>query len=99
VDACVDRVEGERRVEVDVGDHGDRRQAHDQRQRARVLLLGHRDADDLAAGRCQRGDLRRGARDVVRLREGHRLDDDGRAAADRDAADPDPVRARHRSSG
>ena len=95
-DAGVDRLERERGVEMDVRDHRDRRQADDQRQRLRVLELRHRDADDLAARRRERGDLRRRRLDVVRLRERHRLDDDRRAAADRDAADPDLVRARHR---
>ena len=33
--------------------------------------------------------------DVVRLRQRHRLHDDGRAAADRDAADADLPLARH----
>ena len=40
-------------------------------------------------GRRERGDLRGRRLDVVRLRERHRLDDDGRSAADRDAADRD----------
>ena len=67
-------------------------------QRGGVLVLRHRDADDLAAGRRERGDLRRRRLDVVRLRQRHRLDDDGRAAADRDAADADLPLARHRRS-
>src|SRR6185503_10208240 len=99
VDAGVDRVEGERGVEVDVGDHRDRREADDQGQRPRVLLLRDGDAHDLAAGGGERGDLRRRGLDVVGLREGHGLDDDRRAAADRDAADADLVRARHRGQG
>ena len=56
---------------------------------SRVLLLRYGDADDLAAGGCQRGDLCGRRLDVVRLRQRHRLHDDGRAAADRDAADRD----------
>ena len=43
----------------------------------------------------ERGDLRRRRLDVVRLRQRHRLDDDGRAAADRDAADGDLPLAGH----
>ena len=89
-DAGVDRLERERGVEVDVGDHRDRREPDDQRQRVGVLDLRDGDADDLAAGRGERGDLRRRRLDVVRLRQRHRLDDDRRAAADRDAADADP---------
>ena len=57
------------------------------RQRLRILGLRDGDADDLASGRGERGDLRRRRLDVVRLGQGHRLDDDGRAAADRHAAD------------
>ena len=41
-------------------------------------------------------DLRHRRVDVVRLRERHRLHDDGRAAADRHASDPDLALARHR---
>ena len=52
-------------------------------------VFGTAHADDLAAGRGERGDLRRRRLDVVRLRQRHRLDDDRRAAADRDAADLD----------
>ena len=40
----------EARVEVDVGDHRDRRQPHDLPQRLGVLDLRHRAAHDLAAG-------------------------------------------------
>ena len=50
-------------------------------------VFGTAHAHDLAAGGRERGDLRRRRLDVVRLRQRHRLDDDGRAAADRDAAD------------
>ena len=57
--------------------------------------FGNGDADDLAAGGRKRGDLRRRRLDVVRLRERHRLDDDRRSAADRDAPHPDLMRAGH----
>ena len=96
-DPALDRLQRERGVEVDVGDHRDRREADDLRQRLRVLGLRDGDADDLAAGRRERGDLRRRRLDVVRLRQRHRLDDDGRAAADRDAADRDLPGAGHSS--
>ena len=92
---AVDRLERERGVEVDVRDHGERRQAHDERERRSVLVLRDGHAHDLAARRRERRDLRRRRRDVVRLRERHRLHDDGRPAADRDVADPDLDLARH----
>ena len=56
-------------------------------------FFGTATRDDLAAGRGERGDLRGRRLDVVRLRQRHRLDDDGRAAADPHAADGD-LRAR-----
>ncbi len=88
-DAGLDRLEREARVEVDVGDHGQRREPHDQRQRLGVLELRHRHAHDLAAGARELGDLRRRRGDVVRLRQRHRLDSDRRTTADRDIAYPD----------
>ena len=88
-DTRVDRPQREARVEVDVGDDRDRREPDDLRQRVGVLALRHRDARDLAAGGGERGDLRRRRLDVVRLRQRHRLHDDGRAAADLHAADRD----------
>jgi hypothetical protein len=65
---------------------GQRREPDDLRQRVRVLALRHRHANDLAAGGGKGGDLRSRRFDVVRLRQGHRLHDDRRAAADLDAA-------------
>ena len=59
------------------------------RERVGVLDLRHRAADDLAARRREGRDLRGRRLDVVRLRQRHRLDDDGRAATDRDVADAD----------
>ena len=94
-DAGVDRPQREARVEVDVRDHRDRREADDLRQRVRVLDLRDRAAHDLAAGGRERRDLRRRRLDVVRLRQRHRLHDDGRAAADLHVADPDRALARH----
>ena len=88
-DARVDRPEREARVEVDVRDHRDRREAHDLPQRLGVLDLRHSAPHDLAAGRCERRDLRCRGRHVVRRRQRHRLHDDGSAAADLDVADPD----------
>ena len=45
----------------------------------------HRDTDQFAAGTGQRRHLRDGGFDVSRVRVGHRLHDDGGAAADGDA--------------
>ena len=94
-DARVDRLQRERGVEVDVRDDRNRRESHDERERGSVLVLRHGDADDLAARRCERGDLRRRRGDVVRLRQRHRLHDDGRAAADEDVTDADLDLAGH----
>jgi hypothetical protein len=80
---------------VDVGDHRDRRQADDFRQRLRVLRLRHRDPNDLAAGGGKRGDLGSRRLDVVRLRQRHRLHDDRRTTTDPHAADADLPRTRH----
>ena len=43
------RLDRQRVVEVDVGDHGDRRVAHDRLERLDVLLARHGDADDVGA--------------------------------------------------
>ena len=86
-DALLDRLQGQARVEVDVRDDRHRRKADDLPERFGVLGLRNGDADDLAAGARQRGDLRGRRGDVVRLRRRHRLDDRRRAAPDLDAAD------------
>ena len=59
--------------------------------------LRHRHAHELAPCRGQRRDLRRRRLDVVRLRQRHRLHDDGRATPDRDTADRDLPLAWHRA--
>jgi hypothetical protein len=89
VRAGVDRLERERVVEVDVGDHRDRRLRDDLLQRRRVLLARHRDANDVGARLGDRPDLIHRRGEVRRLRLGHRLDGDRRATADRHAADHD----------
>src|SRR4029079_15347219 len=81
-DALVDRLQREARVEVDVGDDRNGREADDLRERLRVLRLRNGDADDLAAGTRERGDLRGRGLYVVRLRRPHRLQYKGCAAAD-----------------
>jgi hypothetical protein len=80
---------------VNVRDHRDRREANDARECFGVLELGNCHPDDLAAGRGERGDLAGRRLDVMGLREGHRLDDDGASATDRDASDLDLTLAGH----
>jgi hypothetical protein len=80
---------------VDVGDDRQRAQVDELPERVGVLALRHRDPHDLAAGRREVGDLRHRRVEVVRLRQGHRLDDDGRPAADLHAPDRDLTLARH----
>ncbi len=86
VRACLDRLQRERVVEVDVGDHRDRRLRDDRPQRLDVLLARHGDAHDVRAGVGDGADLLHRRREVGGLGLGHRLHDDGRAAADRDAS-------------
>jgi hypothetical protein len=81
---------------VDVRDHRDRREVDELGERFRVLVLRHGDAHELAPGGDEVADLRHRRVDVVRLRERHRLHDDGRAAADRHVSDLDLTLARHR---
>src|SRR5699024_3686477 len=76
-------------LEVDVGDHRDRRLRGDGRQRVGVLLTGAGHPHDVAAGGGQLGDLLQGRVDVVGRGGGHRLHGDGRIAADRDRAESD----------
>ncbi len=60
----------------------------DVRHGRRGLVAVDGDAHDLRAGAGQRRDLRDRRVDIGRVGVGHRLDDDRRAAADDDAADP-----------
>ena len=89
VRAGVERLERERVVEVDVGDHRDRRLAHDRLQRLDVLLARHRDADDVGAGLGDAMDLVHRRLQVGGLGLRHRLHGDRRTAADRHGADVD----------
>ena len=93
--AGVDRLEGKRGVEVDVRDDRDRREPDDECERRGVLVLRDGHAHDLAPRRRQRRDLRGRGGHVVRLRQRHRLYDDGRAAADEHVADADLYLAGH----
>jgi hypothetical protein len=98
-DAGLDRLQGEAGVEVDVRDHGDGAQAHDPGERVGVLDLRDGAANDLTAGRHERSDLSGRRLDVVRRRQRHRLDHNGRAAADRDIADADLNVGSHAKQG
>ena len=83
----VDRLQRQRVVEVDVGDHGDRRLLDDRLERLDVLLARDGDPHEVGAGVRDGADLRHRGGEVRRLRLRHRLHGDGRAAADLDAAD------------
>ena len=65
---------------------------HNFRHRRRRFRHVHRDAHQLRAGVGQFLALRHGAGNVRRIRIGHRLDDDRRAAANLELADFDAVR-------
>ena len=96
VSARFDRLQRERVVEVDVGDHRDRRLRDDRLQRLGVLLARHRDAHDVRARLRDRPDLLHRRLQVGGLGLGHRLHRHGRAAADRDSADVDLAFRGHR---
>ena len=99
VRAGVEGLEGERVVEVDVGDHRDRRLLHDPLERLDVVVARHRAAHDVPAGLRDRADLPHGGVVVGGLRLGHRLDRHRRAAADGHASDPDLPARGHRLEG
>ena len=86
-DARVDRLQRQARVEVDVGDHRERREPNDAAERLGVLRLRHGAAHQLAARGRERGNLGDRRLDVARRRQRHRLHDHRRAAADGHAAD------------
>ena len=67
----------------------------DRLQRLDVAVARDRDAHDVGAGLGHPADLVHRGRQVGGLRLGHRLHGDGRAAADRDAADRDLPRGGH----
>ena len=82
VRAGVDGLEGERVVEVDVRDHRDRRLHDDPLERPDVLVARDRAAHQIPARLGDRVDLLHGGVEVRGLRLRHRLDRDGRPAAD-----------------
>src|SRR4051794_21897405 len=85
----IDRLQRQRMVEVDVGNHGDRRLDHDPAQRVHVLLARDGAAHQVAARVGDRADLAHRRVVVGRLGLRHRLDGDGRAASDEHASDVD----------
>ena len=85
----VERFQRQRVVEVDVGDHRDRRVADDRLERLDVLIARDGDADDVGARLGDTPDLVHRRREVGGLGLGHGLDRDRGAAADRYAADVD----------
>ena len=87
--AGLDRREHVLRLEVDVGDDRDLRLAGDGRQRVGVVLRRAGDADDLAAGGGEFGDLLEGRADVGGARRGHRLHRDRGVSADGHGSDLD----------
>ena len=89
VGAGVDRLQRERVVEVDVGDHRDRRLLDDRLQRLDVLVPRHGDADEVGSRVGHRADLLHRRLEVRGLGLAHRLHGDGRAAPDGDVAHED----------
>ena len=81
---------------MDIGDHGNGREANDLSQCVRVLDLGNGAAHHFASGRRKRRDLGDRRLDVVCLRQRHRLHDDRRAAADANVSHLDLYVACHR---
>ncbi len=77
-----DRLQSKRMVEVNVGDHGNRRVEHDLLQRLDILLAWHRHPHDVGPGVGHFADLLHRGREVRRLGLGHRLHGHGRPAAD-----------------
>ena len=92
----VNRLQRQRVVEVDVGDHRDRRALDDRAQRLDVLLARHGAANDVRARLGHSIDLRHRRLEVGGLRLGHRLNDDRGSAADRNTADVDLAFGSHR---
>jgi hypothetical protein len=83
----VDRLQRQRVVEVDVGDHGDRRVDDDRLERVDVLVARDGHAHDVGARLGDLADLIHRRGEVRRLRLGHRLDRDRRATAYLDPTD------------
>ena len=89
VHAGLRRREREPIVKMNVGHDRDGRGVYDLGQGVRRGLIRHGEADDLAPGVMQPGDLLDGRARVRSVRVAHRLHRDRRAAADGDGADMD----------
>ena len=90
--AGLDCLEHVLRLEVNVCDHRDARLLGDDRQRVRVLIRRAGDANDVAAGGRQLGNLLERRANIVRLRRRHGLDGDWSATAHRNVAHHDATR-------
>ena len=95
VRAGVDGLEGERVVEVDVGDHRDRRLDDDPLERPNVLVARDRAAHQIPTRLGDRVDLLHGRVEVRGLRLRHRLDRDRRPTADLHPANVDLLLGGH----
>ena len=76
-------------LEVDVGDHRNRRFFDDFRQRVGIILAWHGHAHDVAPGGGQFRDLTQGSRHIRGHRVGHGLHRNRRSTADRHRSDHD----------
>ena len=88
----LDRLEHVLRLEVNVRDDGDTGLLRDDRQRIRILIRRAGNANDIAAGGRQLGDLLERRTDVVRLRRRHGLDGNSSATAHRNVPHHDATR-------
>ena len=86
VDAVLHRRQRQLVVKVNVGDQRHRAAVHQRAHGFRARLVVHGDADDVRARDRQRADLRERRLHVRRVRIGHRLHGNRRAAADEHAA-------------
>ena len=74
---------------MNIGHQRHRRFLGDLLEGSRRLFIGTGDADDIRAGLRSCADLGECALNIRRQRVGHRLDGNGRVAADQDIADAD----------
>src|SRR4051794_20024029 len=89
VGAGVDRLQCQGVVEVDVGDHRDRRLLDDHLEGVDVFLARDRHTHDVGPGVGHLGDLRHRRLEIGGFRLGHGLHGDRSAAADRHVLHPD----------
>ena len=86
VRACIESLEGESVIEVDVGNDGDWRVAHDDFECFNIVVTWDGAAHEVRSGLGNPTDLSHRLVKVRRLRLGHRLDCDGGSATDEYAA-------------